>query len=95
MIRSYIGYLLFSSQVGGRERHKGKDNNIQNGFMRMPENLMDAEVMGMDYWHMSQLQGDALYWPCKTCLGWDRTPVAEGVNFTDEPELRLLAAQSM
>lgn len=84
-----------SPQVGGSKRHNGEDNNFQMGFMRMPENLMNAEVVGMDYWHTSQLRGDALYWTCTTRLGWGRTPVAEGVSSTDEPELRLLDAQSM
>lgn len=86
---------MSSSQVGGRKGHNGEDNNIQTGFMRTPENLMNAEVVGMDYWHTSQLQGGALYWPCTTCLGWGRTPVAEGVSSTDEPELRLVVVQSM
>lgn len=34
-----------SSQVGGSKRHNGEDNNFQMGFMKMLENLMNAEVV--------------------------------------------------
>lgn len=61
----------------------------------MSENLMDTEAEGLGCWHTPQLQGDALYWPSTTCLGGDRTPVAQSVGSIDEPELRLLDPQSV
>lgn len=63
--------------------------------MRMAEDFMNAESMGMSYWHTFQPQGDAFYWPHTTCLGGGRTPVAERVGSIDEPELRLLDPHSM
>ena len=43
----------------------------------------------------SQLQGEASYWPCTSCLSEGRTPLAEGVSYAGKPELRLLDPHGM
>ena len=48
-----LGHLVFSFSGQNPKRVRGTEegNNIQKGFMKIHENLMDAESLGMDYWH--------------------------------------------
>lgn len=46
-----------SPEVEGGKENSGKDSNTQKGFMRMPENLMNAEAVGMDHSHTSHFKG--------------------------------------
>lgn len=102
VIRSDIGHLILSLLgwnpgwcVCWGKGHSLEGSNIYKGFMRMAEDFMNAESMGMSYWHTSQLQGGDLYWPHTTCLGGGRTSMAERVGSIADPELRLLDPHSM